>query len=154
MINNTQFGYIVDDSGKPIAKYVLPTGEHPLREGYTFIECENEDAMHAQFAAARASTTTVAEAQAKQKSQAINAIQGILDAKANELGFDTIHTAAAWVTSKNPARKARADALVAWGDAVWDFAEAEWEKQVEGKGTFTTVDEFLGALPKFPGVIG
>ena len=86
--------------------------------------------------------------------QAINAIQSILDAQAKTLGFDSIHTAAVWTISKNPARKARADALVAWGDTVWDFAEAEWEKQSEGKGTFTTVDEFLGALPKFPGVVG
>ena len=86
--------------------------------------------------------------------QAINAIQSILDAQAKTLGFDSIHTAAVWTISKNPARKARADALVAWGDAVWDFAEAEWEKQSEGKGTFTTVDEFLAAAPKFPGVVG
>ena len=97
---------------------------------------------------------TEEELAARTKQGAINAIQGILDAKARELGFDSIHTAAAWVTSKNPARKARAEALLAWGDAVWDFAEEEWEKQSEGKGTFTTVDEFLGALPKFPGVIG
>jgi hypothetical protein len=87
------------------------------------------------------------------KKQAIDGIQAILDAKAKELGFDTVHTGAVWTISKNVARKARADALVAWGDAVWDFAEAEWEKQSEGKGTFTTVDEFLAALPKFPGVV-
>ena len=97
---------------------------------------------------------TAEEIAAQTKDRAINAIQRILDAKAKELGFDTIHTAAVWTISKNVARKARADALVAWGDAVWDFAEAEWEKQAEGKGTFTTVDEFLAALPKFPGVKG
>lgn len=90
----------------------------------------------------------------QQKQQATNTIQATLDSKAKEFGFDSIHTAAVWTISKNPDRKARADALVAWGDAVWDFAEAEWEKQAEGKGTFTTVDEFLAALPKFPGVKG
>ena len=83
--------------------------------------------------------------------QAINAIQSILDAQAKALGFDSIHTAA-WTISKNSSRKARADALVAWGDAVWDFAEVEWEKQAEGKGTYSTVDEFLAGAPKFPGV--
>jgi hypothetical protein len=96
---------------------------------------------------------TAEEIQAQMKKQAISTIQAILDSKAKDLGFDTIHTAAVWTISKNPARKARADALVAWGDTVWDFAEAEWEKQSEGKGTFTTVDEFLAALPKFPGVV-
>lgn len=89
-----------------------------------------------------------------QKERAIHTIQGMLDAQAKELGFDTVHTGAVWTISKNVARKARADALVAWGDAVWDFAEAEWEKQSEGKGTYSTVDEFLAALPKFPGVVG
>jgi hypothetical protein len=89
-----------------------------------------------------------------QRDKAIPAIQAILDAKANELGFDSIHTAAVWTISKNPARKARADALVAWGDAVWDFAEAEWEKQAEGKSTYTDIETFLADLPAFPGVIG
>jgi hypothetical protein len=81
--------------------------------------------------------------------KAIEAIQSVLDAKAKEFGFDTIHTAAVWTISKNPARKARADALVAWGDQWWDYAEAEWAKQVTGESTFTTVDEFLAAGPKF-----
>lgn len=83
------------------------------------------------------------------KTQAIDAIQNILDSKAKEFGFDSIHTAAVWTISKNPDRKARADALVAWGDSVWDFAEAEWAKQEKGESVFKAVDEFLGAVPKF-----
>lgn len=83
------------------------------------------------------------------KKQAIDAIQAILDAKARELGFDSIHTAAAWVTSKNPARKARAEALLAWGDAVWDFAEEEWARQEAGNPTYTEIEEFIAALPEF-----
>ena len=92
---------------------------------------------------------TPEEIQARMKQTAINGIQAILDAKAKELGFDTIHTGAVWTISKNPARKARADALVTWGDAVWDFAEAEWEKQEAGNPTYTEIEAFIAALPKF-----
>lgn len=92
---------------------------------------------------------TPEEIQAQMKGQAVNAIQATLDAKARELGFDSIHTAAVWTISKNPARKARADSLVTWADSVWDFAEAEWEKQAAGTPTYTDVESFLAALPEF-----
>lgn len=126
--------------------------QNAINGGYTEEQVEVKWVTEQEYAALTAPTAE--EIQAQTKERAIQAIQGILDSKARELGFDSIHTAAVWTISKNPARKARADALVAWGDKVWDAAEAEWEKQSEGKGTFTTVDEFLGALPKFPGVIG
>lgn len=87
------------------------------------------------------------------KQQAIDGIQSVLDTQAKELGFDSIHTAAVWVTSKNPARKARAEALLAWADSVWDFAEAEWANQEKGMPTFTNVESFLAALPAFGGLI-
>lgn len=90
----------------------------------------------------------------KMKKQAIDGVQAILDAQAKEYGFDSIHTAAVWTISANPARKARADALVAWGDAVWDWAEAEWAKQEAGTPTYMDVETFLAAVPAFPGVTG
>jgi hypothetical protein len=95
---------------------------------------------------------TAEEIQAQVKKQAITTIQGILDSKAQEYGFDSIHTAAVWTISKNPARKARADALVAWADSVWDFAESEWTNQEKGTPTFTDLPSFLAALPQFGGV--
>ena len=88
----------------------------------------------------------------KLKARATNEVQAILDSKARELGFDSIHTAAVWMTSKNPARKARADALVAWGDAVWDFAEDEWARQAAGNPRYFTLEDFLADVPAFPGV--
>jgi len=106
----------------------------------------------AEYAALTAPTAEDVAAQMKQ--QAISGIQAILDAQAKTLGFDSVHTAAVWTISKNEARKARADALVAWADSMWDFAEAEWEKQGKGESTFKTVAEFLAAAPKFPGVTG
>lgn len=87
--------------------------------------------------------------QTKLRKNAIDAIQSILDAKAQELGFDSIHTSGMWRDSSNPDRKARAQALFLWGDAVWDFAEAEWERQAAGTPTYTTIDDFLAALPVF-----
>jgi hypothetical protein len=99
-------------------------------------------------------TLAAAHQAQKMKQQAIDAIQAILDTQAKALGFDSVHTAAVWTISKNEARKARADALVAWADSMWDFAEAEWEKQGKGESTFKTVDEFLAGAPKFPGVVG
>ena len=99
-------------------------------------------------------TLAAAHQAQKMKQQAIDGIQSILDAQARELSFSTIDTAAKWTLSKNPARKARADALVAWADSMWDYAEAEWEKQGKGESTFKTVDEFLAGAPKFPGVVG
>jgi len=122
-----------------------------INAGYTADQITVKWVTDEEWAALTAPTAEEAAAQMKQ--QAIDGIQTILDAQAKALGFDSIHTAAVWTISKNEARKARADALVAWADSMWDYAEAEWEKQAEGKGTFTTVDEFLAALPKFPGVV-
>jgi hypothetical protein len=124
--------------------------QNAINAGYAESDIEVRWVTQEEYAALTAPTAE--EAAAMMKKQAIDAIQGILDAQAKALGFDSIHTAAVWTISKNPARKARADALVAWGDTVWDFAEAEWEKQAEGKGTYLAVEAFLAALPKFPGV--
>lgn len=123
--------------------------QNALSAGYAEKDITVKWVDDAEYAALIAPTAEEAAAQMKQ--QAIDGIQSILDAQAKTLGFDSIHTAAVWTISKNVARKARADALVAWGDAVWDFAEAEWEKQAEGKGTYTDIETFLADLPKFPG---
>ena len=120
--------------------------------GYTADQITVKWVTDAEYAALTAPTAEEVAAQMKQ--QAVSGIQSILDAQAKAYGFDSVHTAAVWTISKNVARKARADALVAWADSMWDYAEAEWVKQGKGESTFTTVAEFLAALPKFPGVIG
>lgn len=88
----------------------------------------------------------------KLKARATNEVQAILDSKARELGFDSIHTSGMWRDSSNPDRRARAQALFLWGDAVWDFAEAEWAKQAAGNPTHLTLEAFLADVPAFPGV--
>lgn len=95
---------------------------------------------------------TSEQIKAQMKNQAINEVQSILDAQAQQFGFDSIHTAAAWQNSKNPHRAARAIALMQWADSVWDFAEVEWANQEKGTPTFTDIESFLAALPVFGGV--
>jgi hypothetical protein len=46
MICTTGFGYLTKD-GKITDKYELPLGEHPLKEGYDFVEVEDQAALDA-----------------------------------------------------------------------------------------------------------
>jgi len=39
----TGFGYIKDSSDNIVAKYDLPAGTHPLKEGFSFVEVETRD---------------------------------------------------------------------------------------------------------------
>ena len=126
--------------------------QNALNAGYAEKDIEVKWVTDAEYAALTA--PTMEEVATQMKQQAIDGIQSILDAQAKAYGFDSIHTAAVWTISKNPARKARADALVLWADSVWDYAEAEWVKQGKGESTFKTVAEFLAAVPAFPGVTG
>ena len=41
---NTGYGYFTKD-GKIIAKYDLPIGEHPLKDGYGFVEVNSISAL-------------------------------------------------------------------------------------------------------------
>jgi len=43
----TGFGYIKDINGHIVCKYVLPKGDHPLKDGYTFVEVEKEADLEA-----------------------------------------------------------------------------------------------------------
>lgn len=44
---NTGFGYYVDQAGHKIAKAELPIGEHPLRDGFIYVEVANKPALDA-----------------------------------------------------------------------------------------------------------
>lgn len=43
----TGFGYYVNTQGHKIAKAELPAGKHPLKNGFTYIECANKEALAA-----------------------------------------------------------------------------------------------------------
>lgn len=87
--------------------------------------------------------------QANAKQQAVDAIQAVLDAKAREYGFDSIHTAMTWIGCADAEMDAEAKALQAWGAKVWRFARDEWKNQEAGKGAYVTIEAFLKALPGF-----
>ena len=40
---NTEYGYIKDSEGKIVCKYDLPKGQHPLKDGYTYVETSKDD---------------------------------------------------------------------------------------------------------------
>ncbi len=41
----TGFGYFVDQAGHKIAKAELPPGEHPLQDGFTYVEVADKQAL-------------------------------------------------------------------------------------------------------------
>ena len=41
MLFKTGIGYIKDPAGYIVTKYDLPPGEHPLKDGYTFVEVKD-----------------------------------------------------------------------------------------------------------------
>lgn len=43
----TGFGYIKDSNDNIIAKYELPIGEHPLKDGYSFVEVNDKESLDA-----------------------------------------------------------------------------------------------------------
>lgn len=47
MVVKTGFGYYVDSQGHKVSKYELPAGEHPLKDGFTYVECANKEALDA-----------------------------------------------------------------------------------------------------------
>jgi len=41
----TGFGYLKDDQNKVIAKAILPAGDHPIKDGFTYIEVADQAAL-------------------------------------------------------------------------------------------------------------
>jgi hypothetical protein len=145
---NGKWTYVEDHRGETIydtstAAAMTVTELGPIPAGYTdLVPCDDP------IWTGTAWTVDVL----KLKTRAVNEVQAILDATARELGFDSLHTSGLWKDSSNPERKARALALFRWGDAVWDFAEAEWSRQAAGNPTYFTLEAFLADVPAFPGV--
>ncbi|MHB8109749.1 MAG: hypothetical protein ACYDHW_06925 [Syntrophorhabdaceae bacterium] len=146
-VKDEEYSQYLADCVKIEAERLNTLRTNAINAGYTDADIEVKWVTEEQYAAVTAPTAE--EIQVQTKERAIHAIQAILDAKAKEFGFDSIHTAAVWTISKNPARKARADALVAWGDKVWDAAEAEWANQEKGESTYSTIEEFIAGMPAF-----
>lgn len=44
---NTGYGYVIDPDGNKVSYLVLPKGEHPITDGYQYVEVDSEDALYA-----------------------------------------------------------------------------------------------------------
>jgi hypothetical protein len=77
------------------------------------------------------------------------AIQAMLDAKAQERGYNDIQSAASYRDDANATFAAEGAAYFAWRSAVWTYAYAELAKVQAGQRAQPTVAEFLTELPAF-----
>lgn len=75
------------------------------------------------------------------------AIQAMLDAKAQERGYDDIQSAVSYRDDTNATFAAEGEAYFAWRSAVWTYAYAELAKVQAGQRAQPTVAEFLTELP-------
>ena len=73
-----------------------------------------------------------------------NAIQTMLDTKAQEYRYDNIHTANGWAT-----RFADALALQAWGAACWTYSEVVEADVLSGTRAMPTIAGLLAEMPVF-----
>ncbi|WP_455296515.1 hypothetical protein [Brucella pituitosa] len=76
-------------------------------------------------------------------------IQAMIDAKASERQYDSGATLASYVNSTIEQWAAEAQGFVAWRDAVWIYALAEFDKVQAGERDQPSVEDFLGELPAF-----
>jgi hypothetical protein len=77
----------------------------------------------------------------------VAAVQGMLDAKAQERLYDNILSACTYATSTQPKFQAEGQACVAWRDVVWSTCYELMGQVESGELPRPTVDELLGMLP-------
>lgn len=79
--------------------------------------------------------------------QYTDAIQSMLDAKAQERLYDNILSACTYATSTAPKFKAEGEACVAWRDAVWARGYELMGQVKSGQMPAPTIPELLAMLP-------
>jgi hypothetical protein len=75
------------------------------------------------------------------------AIQAMLDASAQQRGYDDIQSAVSYRDDANATFAAEGQAYFAWRSAVWTYAYAELAKVRSGERAQPTVTAFLTELP-------
>lgn len=79
------------------------------------------------------------------------AVQGVLDAYATSMRYDSMLSMSTYVTSTNAQFKAEATAAVAWRDSVWASAYATLAAVQAGQAPMpTSVAAFIATLPAHP----
>ena len=77
-----------------------------------------------------------------------DAIQKMMDAEAQYMGYDGILSLCSYAASTNPVFKREADIAVPWRDTVWSAGYKIIADVKSGVRTLPTTEEMLGELPK------
>jgi hypothetical protein len=76
-----------------------------------------------------------------------NAVQAYMDTKAQERGYDNIHTACSYANSTDEVFKAEGTACLAWRDSVWRKCYNILDEVKTGKRAIPTLEEVIAELP-------
>ena len=90
---------------------------------------------------------TLAKIQAEAKQRLITAIQGHLDSKAQERGYDNIFTACTYAGDPNPTWNTEGTAFKAWRSAVWQYCLTVLADIEAGTRAIPTESELIAELP-------
>lgn len=79
--------------------------------------------------------------------QLTDGVQAYMDSKAQERGYDNIHTACSYVNSTDEVFKAEGTACLAWRDSVWRKCYTILDEVKTGKRAIPTLEEVIAELP-------
>ena len=74
-------------------------------------------------------------------------VQAYMDTKAQERGYDNIHTACSYANSTDEVFKAEGTACLAWRDSVWRKCYTILDEVKTGKRAIPTLEEVIAELP-------
>lgn len=74
-------------------------------------------------------------------------VQAYMDTKAQERGYDNIHTACSYANSTDEVFKAEGTACLAWRDSVWRKCYTILDEVKAGKRAIPTLEEVIAELP-------
>lgn len=74
-------------------------------------------------------------------------VQSYMDTKAQERGYDNIHTACSYANSTDEIFKAEGTACLAWRDSVWRKCYNILDEVKAGKRVIPTLEEVIAELP-------
>lgn len=74
-------------------------------------------------------------------------VQSYMDTKAQERGYDNIHTACSYANSTDEIFKAEGTACLAWRDSVWRKCYNILDEVKQGKRAIPTLEEVIAELP-------
>ena len=80
--------------------------------------------------------------------QLTNGVQAYMDTKAQERGYDNIHTACSYANSTDEVFKAEGAACLAWRDQVWRKCYDILAEVKAGTRSIPTLEEVIAELPK------